>query len=76
MPKVKLTNKFTISCKCEDYKPKTDFFDIELSGFMLEARKSGVKCFYYRYTKDTKKRVSGTKTKLFLSFSKYINIGV
>lgn len=54
MPKAKLTNTFINKVVLSVNKPKIDYFDTELTGFMLEVRKSGNKTFYYRYTKDSK----------------------
>ena len=54
MPKAKLTNAFLNRVKLPKDKPKVDYFDTELTGLMLEVRKSSNMTFYYRYTKDSK----------------------
>jgi hypothetical protein len=48
-PKVQITSTFVIQAKCDPSKRKTDFFDMDLPGFMLEVRQSAGKTFYQRY---------------------------
>jgi len=55
MPKQKLTNKLTLKSKCPTDKSKEVFYDTELTGFILEVRKTGRKSFYYSYSKNSKR---------------------
>ena len=55
MPKIKITNKFTATATCDNDKSKVVYYDTELSGFILDVSKTGLKTFYYSYTKDTKR---------------------
>jgi integrase len=52
MPKVQITSTFVRGAGCNPSKRKTDFFDTDLPGFLLEVRQSGGKTFYQRY-RDT-----------------------
>jgi hypothetical protein len=46
MPKVNLRQSFIEKPPIPKDKPKTDYFDTQLTGFLLEVRSSG-KCTYY-----------------------------
>lgn len=50
MSRVRLTSVFVRSASCSSGRKKTDYFDIEQRGFMLEVRCSGGKTYYQRYT--------------------------
>ena len=50
MPRVKLSQAFVKSASCFDGAKKTDFFDCDQRGFLLEVRHSGGKTYYQRYT--------------------------
>ena len=41
--------------ECQKGKNKETFYDTEISGFILEVRKTGNKTFYFSYTKDKKR---------------------
>ena len=49
MPKVKLDHAFSLTAQCESGRRKTDYWDVIVSGFVLEARSSGGKTYYLRY---------------------------
>ncbi len=49
MPVEKLTTQFCMLAGCETGKSKTDYYDTEIKGFVLECRKSGGKTYYLRY---------------------------
>lgn len=49
MPKVSLDAAFVRSAQCPEGKSRTDFFDSNIKGFVLEARTTGGKTFYLRY---------------------------
>jgi integrase len=49
MPKIAFSPAFVRKAACSDGVRKTDFFDVDNPGFMLEVRCSGGKTFYQRY---------------------------
>lgn len=49
MPKIKLDHTFCLTAQCEPGRRKTDYWDVIVSGFVLEARSSGGKTYYLRY---------------------------
>ena len=49
MPKVHLTQQFADNPPVPKDKPKTDYFDTQLPGFLLEVRKTGKATYYQRY---------------------------
>jgi Arm DNA-binding domain len=49
MPKAKLTGAFVRKSACPNGKERTEFFDTDLKGFVLEVRTGGGKTFYVRY---------------------------
>jgi integrase len=52
MPKVRLSPTFIRNASCPAERSKIDYFDIAVSGFMLEVRASGGKTYYQRYTDE------------------------
>ena len=72
MPKLPITNEFLKKVKPPTTKQKEQYFDTELSGFMLEAKSTGAKTYYYRYREDTKQKMSriGTTNELSLEDAK------
>jgi integrase len=49
MPKVRLTALFVRSAVCPDGYRKVNYFDNDVSGFLLEVRSTGGKTYYQRY---------------------------
>lgn len=49
MPKVKLDHVFCLTAQCQPGKKRTDYFDITVTGFVLECRESGGKTYAFRY---------------------------
>ena len=49
MAKAQLTPKFVRDVACPAGKKRLDFFDADLSGFLLEVRESGGKTYHVRY---------------------------
>lgn len=49
MPKRKLDAAFCLATTCQYGKKKTDYWDTETTGFVLEVRSSGGKTYYLRY---------------------------
>lgn len=49
MPKVKLDSLFCRTALCKPGKGKTDYWDTQITGFVLESRSSGGKTYYFRY---------------------------
>ena len=49
MPSAHLTPKVVDALICPDNKKKIDYFDTEVTGFLLETRVSGGKTYYVRY---------------------------
>lgn len=56
MPKRKLDAAFCAVAQCEDGKRKTDWYDTDVKGFVLEARSSGGKTYYLRYDDNGRQR--------------------
>lgn len=56
MPKVKLDSAFCRIALCESRKGRTDYWDTQITGFVLECRPSGGKTYYFRYMDDHKKQ--------------------
>ena len=52
MPIVNLDSAFCAGAECRRGKKKTDYWDKELKGFVLETRPSGGKTFYLRYVEE------------------------
>ena len=55
--KTNLTKAFVKRAKCQNGKTKEEYYDKELTGFILEVRSSGAKSFNLRTTVN-KKRIS------------------
>ena len=49
MPNATLSAEFVRNAVCEAGKSKTDFYDIAITGFILEARSTGGKTYSLRY---------------------------
>lgn len=49
MPKAKLDSTFCLLAHCEHGKKKTDYWDSQVTGFVLECRSSGTKTYALRY---------------------------
>ncbi len=49
MPKAKLEFAFVANAQCEPGKKKTDWYDTDVTGFVLECRSSGGRTYYLRY---------------------------
>lgn len=49
MPNVKITSTFVLTAACPEGKPKVDFYDTAIAGFVLECRASGGKTYGLRY---------------------------
>jgi integrase len=49
MPKIQLTQQFSDNPPVNRDKPKTDYFDTQIPGFLLEVRSSGKATYYQRY---------------------------
>src|SRR3569833_4768912 len=52
MPTIALTSTFVRQAECGTARRKVDYFDVGQRGFLLEARASGGKTFYQRYTDE------------------------
>ena len=52
MPKLSITNEFLRKVKPPTTKSKEQYFDTDLSGFMLELKSTGAKTYYYRYRQN------------------------
>jgi integrase len=52
MPIVRLSTTFVKRIVCPSERPKIDFFDATLRGFLLEVRASGGKTYYQRYVDE------------------------
>lgn len=50
MSRRKLDAAFCLAATCQYGKKKTDYWDTEVTGFVLEVRSSGGKTYYLRYT--------------------------
>ena len=49
MPKAHLDHAFVTTARCKPGQSKTDYYDLTVTGFVLECRKSGGKTYYLRY---------------------------
>jgi integrase len=56
MPTTTLTHAFAAAAECPSGKPKINWYDNTITGFMLECRASGGKTYYLRYDKDGRLR--------------------
>ena len=72
MPKLSITNEFLKRIKPPTTKPKEQYFDIDLNGFMLEVKSTGAKTYYYRYRENSKQKMQriGTTDELTLEDAK------
>jgi hypothetical protein len=57
MPKVNITNEFVKRIKLPTSKVKEQYFDSELTGFMLEIKSTGNKTYYYRYRENNSQKM-------------------
>ena len=66
MPKVKFTTEFLKKVKPPIDKSKVQYFDSELTGFMIEVKNTSSKTYYYRYRVNTSQKMIriGTTTEL------------
>jgi integrase len=56
MPKIKLDASFCRTALCVTGKGRTDYWDTQTTGFVLECRPSGGKTYYLRYFDEYKKQ--------------------
>ena len=49
MPKAHLDHAFITAAACKPGQSKTDYYDLTVTGFVLECRKSGGRTYYLRY---------------------------
>lgn len=66
MPKLRFTTDTIKRLKPPTDKAKVQYFDSELTGFMLEVKNTGTKTYYYRYRVNTSQKMIriGTTTEL------------
>ena len=66
MPKLRFTTDSIKRLKPPIDKSKVQYFDSELTGFMLEVKNTGTKTYYYRYRVNTSQKMIriGTTTEL------------
>ena len=66
MPKLRFTTDSIKRLKPPIDKPKVQYFDSELTGFMIEVKNTGTKTYYYRYRVNTSQKMIriGTTTEL------------
>ena len=66
MPKLRLTTDFLKRVKPPIDKSKVQYFDSELTGFMIEVKNTSSKTYYYRYRVNTSQKMIriGTTTEL------------
>ena len=72
MPKVKFTTEFLKKVKPPTDKSKEQYFDTDLTGFMIEVKNTGSKTYYYRYRENTSQKMIklGSTTELTLQQAK------
>ena len=70
--KLRLTTDTIKRLKPPIDKPKVQYFDTDLTGFMLEVKNTGTKTYYYRYRVNTSQKMIriGTTTELNLQEAK------
>lgn len=56
MPKVRLDAHFCLTAACEPGKRKTDYWDTQTAGFVLEVRPTGGKTYYLRYLDQSQRQ--------------------
>ena len=66
MPKLRFTTDSIKRLKPPTDKAKVQYFDSELTGFMIEVKNTGTKTYYYRYRVNTSQKMIriGTTTEL------------
>ncbi len=66
MPKAKFTTEFIKRLKPPTDKQKEQYFDTDLTGFMIEVKNTGTKTYYYRYRVNNSQKMIriGTTTEL------------
>lgn len=66
MPKLRFTTEFLKKVKAPMDKSKVQYFDSELTGFMIEVKNTRTKTYYYRYRVNTSQKMIriGTTTEL------------
>lgn len=52
MPKRKLDAAFCLAATCQYGRKKTDYWDTQITGFVLEVRSTGGKTYYLRYIEE------------------------
>ena len=52
MPRVKLDATFALTATCRAGKKKTDYWDTQTTGFVLEVRSTGGRTYYLRYQNE------------------------
>ena len=57
MPKAKFTTEFIKRLKPPTDKSKEQYFDTDLTGFMIEVKNTGTKTYYYRYRENTSQKM-------------------
>ncbi len=72
MPKLRLATDAIKRLKPPTDKPKEQYFDTDLTGFMLEVKNTGTKTYYYRYRENASQKMIriGTTTELNLQEAK------
>ncbi|QOY54028.1 integrase arm-type DNA-binding domain-containing protein [Candidatus Sulfurimonas marisnigri] len=72
MPKMKLTTDSIKQLKPPTDKAKEQYFDSDLTGFMLEVKNTGSKIYYYRYRENNSQKMIriGTTTDISLQEAK------
>jgi integrase len=72
MPKLRLTTDFIKRLKPPIDKQKEQYFDSDLTGFMLEVKNTGSKIYYYRYRENNSQKMVriGTTTDTTLQEAK------
>ena len=57
MPKAKFTTEFIKRLKPPTTKSKEQYFDTDLTGFMIEVKNTGTKTYYYRFRSDNSQKM-------------------